>query len=254
MVNTYSIETYVDIRKLQFFGRLCNLSHNKLAKQVFIQRLYQFHFSTKCFEKHFGFIPDIIRTLEKYGLNHYLNEFILSSVFPKKEQWKGIVRLQVKVVQERVLHEALDSPKLRRYSNVYGLSLHVHPIWGLEGTAGGNRKYVRDFSKPNGVLNYFLYDKVCVYCKKTYSDQLDHFIHECSKYQHTRELFWSIIINEFSVAFSSYLYNLEDSRQTEVILGKNPDCGLSTEQSQAFLHISAKTWQILTYERELIFY
>ena len=35
IVNMYSIETYIELKKLTFLSRLCRLDHTKLAKRVF---------------------------------------------------------------------------------------------------------------------------------------------------------------------------------------------------------------------------
>jgi hypothetical protein len=38
-----------------------------------------------------GFISDLIRILEKYGLMIFMTDFITSKSFPTKNNWKGIV-------------------------------------------------------------------------------------------------------------------------------------------------------------------
>ena len=53
MINAYSMEAYIDIKKLQFLGRLCRLGSDKLAKQVFLERFYQ-HLSGR--DKSIGFV------------------------------------------------------------------------------------------------------------------------------------------------------------------------------------------------------
>ena len=54
--------------------------------------------------------------------------------------------------------------------------------------------------------------------------------------------------------FSSFLYNLEQSAMTEIVLGKVPDIVITDKEQRDLLILSAKTWQILAYERELPFY
>ena len=45
-----------------------------------------------------------------------------------------------------------------------------------------------------------------------------------------------------------------DNEITEIILGKYPDVLMTENQYMEFLVMSAKTWQILAYEKELGYY
>ena len=157
-------------------------------------------------------------------------------------------------MEEINLNAAFEDPSLKRFCQIYGNSLRVHPIWQLENTTRGNRTFLRDFARLNGVITSSDYNKVCVYCNDQFSDYLDHYIHECNKYTDTREYFWSLLINVFSVMISSYLYNLEQSEMTEIILGKTPNCAISNNEQWELLALSAKAWQLLVYECELKLY
>jgi hypothetical protein len=201
-----------------------------------------------------GIIPNIVRILQKYKLEKYLENYVTTALLPSKSQWKSIVEIAVKEIEERDLNVTLQDPRLNRFSNIYGTSLHVHPIWRLESVAKCDRRSLRDFAKLNGVLNDCLDIRDCVYCKTRITDYLDHYIHECKKYEHTREHFWSIVVNEFSVRFSAYLFNLMDSQITEIMLGKLPDVMMADDEQAAFLAMAAKVWQILAYEHKLSFY
>ena len=254
VVNVYSLETYIDVQKLKFFGRLCSLLCDKLAKKVFIERLYQYIFAREPATECIGFIADLVRILQKYELDHYLENYVSTAILPSKSQWKCLVETSVKEIQERNLNVALQDPRLRRFSNIYGRSLHIHPVWRLENVAKCNKRSLRDLAKLNCVLNECLDNRECIYCKLEITDHLNHYIHECAKYVNTREHFWSTVINEFSVRFSVYLFNLLESEITEIILGKTPDFTLADDEQAAFLAMAAKVWQILTYEHELPFY
>jgi hypothetical protein len=96
MVNIYSIETCIDINKLQFMGRLCRLDHGKLAKQIFLERLYQHLYANN---EGLGFVADAVRILETYGLVQQLEEYISSCLFPSKAHWKSAVESSVKLVE-----------------------------------------------------------------------------------------------------------------------------------------------------------
>ena len=59
-LNITSIEVIIDYRKLQFFGQLCRLPSQYLAKQIFIARMVRF---VNIDNQHRGIIPDIFRVL-----------------------------------------------------------------------------------------------------------------------------------------------------------------------------------------------
>ena len=91
-LNIESVEEIVDYNKLQFFGQLCRLPNNFLAKKIFVQRLVRFGGNTQLF----GFVPDIFRLLQKYNLTYVLNEYRSSGKFAGKQSWKNIITMNVK--------------------------------------------------------------------------------------------------------------------------------------------------------------
>ena len=107
-----SAEELMDFYKLQFLGQLCRLSPYFLVKQVFVQRLIR-HISYG--NVMFGFIPDICRLVERYGLGHCIDTCIYVSTgwFPGKPAWGRIVNTSVKRPNKRqrkvILNEQWDT-------------------------------------------------------------------------------------------------------------------------------------------------
>ena len=91
MANLYCLETYMDLKKLIFFGRLCRLCKYGFAKSEFLERLYQYHYVTSTFKCQLGFLPDVMRVISKYNLCHYVSEYVNPCVFPSKTLWRSIV-------------------------------------------------------------------------------------------------------------------------------------------------------------------
>ena len=65
MADCQSIETYIDKKKLMFLGRLCRLRHNRLAKTVLLERMFQREVQSMA---SIGFVSDACRILSKYSL------------------------------------------------------------------------------------------------------------------------------------------------------------------------------------------
>ena len=80
------------MRKLLFFGRLCNCLSSNRAKHLFFYRLTSSDFGRS---KHIGFINDIIRICEKYGLMRFINTLKHIGTFPTAFAWNTIVKLSV---------------------------------------------------------------------------------------------------------------------------------------------------------------
>uniref|UniRef100_A0A8W8L5Q8 Reverse transcriptase domain-containing protein n=1 Tax=Magallana gigas TaxID=29159 RepID=A0A8W8L5Q8_MAGGI len=87
------ISSEIDIRKLQFLGRLCELDTKTLPKRIFLHRLFSYLYSPVC--KLYGFIPDIISILSKYSLLNHLLLYLDEGYFPPKPEWKIIVKASV---------------------------------------------------------------------------------------------------------------------------------------------------------------
>ena len=69
LVGATSMEGYLDLQKLSFFGLLSRTPAHELSRQVLLQRLFHYKY---CDSPKFGFIPDIARILEEYALLQFL--------------------------------------------------------------------------------------------------------------------------------------------------------------------------------------
>ena len=85
LLDLLPITAEIDIKKLQFFGRLCELNATYLTKRIFITRLFSYLFNAGT--KHYGFIQDIIPILSKYNLHQVLTEYLTSGFFLNKSEW-----------------------------------------------------------------------------------------------------------------------------------------------------------------------
>ena len=86
----YQIATYIDQKKLLFIGRLCRLSCKKLAKRVFVERLFQHQANYNV--KNSGIVFNLLDVLSTYNLRQYIELFLSDAIFPDKNAWKSLVR------------------------------------------------------------------------------------------------------------------------------------------------------------------
>lgn len=249
MAKSYCIEAYVDKRKLSFIGRLCRLNCFTLAKKIFIERLYQNNVIPE--RRHSGIVCELLKVVAKYNLMSHVTEFMATVEFPSKRLWKSLVDKSVSDFEEKRVNEAFLDTSLERFHNVYGDQLQFHVVWRMEKTL--KQPCFRDLAKLNCVI-VDISEQICCYCEQSYTDQIVHYVQYCSKYTETRELYWSLVVNTCSVQLSSYLYNLEDERLVEILLGKSLDLAIPTLDADHLLTLGAKTWQILSREPQLHFY
>ena len=74
LLGVFSIEIDIDFRKLNLFGQFCRLNSDIWVKTVFLNRLTSY--IPECNHRQEGFIPDIVRLLEKYQLRDILSAYI----------------------------------------------------------------------------------------------------------------------------------------------------------------------------------
>ena len=88
MANVFRIDAYIEKRQLLLFGRPCRLNCSKLAKNIFIERLYQ-HINEG--NNSTGPVADMCEVLRKYGLFNYVVRFTAGNEFSGKSIWNKIV-------------------------------------------------------------------------------------------------------------------------------------------------------------------
>lgn len=83
MLGLHPIISEIDKRKLAFFGKLCKLDINCLAKNIFLLRLCDL--LQDSVKQPSGFLKDIYELLAKYSLLQHLHLFLETGKFPEKK-------------------------------------------------------------------------------------------------------------------------------------------------------------------------
>ena len=120
MLGWLPINAKVDLRKLMFLQKLCTMPAETLTRRIFDVRL-QLFILRGCTNQ-LGFIPDILKTVEKYKLTNYLRSYMSFSSFPSKFVWWNIVSRNV-----RQFHESAWSQRIN-HNNEFGRFVTLHPI------------------------------------------------------------------------------------------------------------------------------
>ena len=115
--NVYSIDAYIDKKKLLYQDKLCEMNECYLSKKIFMIRLFSFMLDNR--HKHYGFIPNIVDILGKYGLLGYLLDYTLDDYFPSKPVWKS------------VLNSAIDEKQTSDWNNSINSDSDFSRFWNL---------------------------------------------------------------------------------------------------------------------------
>ena len=106
VINMGTIESIIDYRKLQFYGQLCRLSFQYLAKDSFHHRLLRYiNNDRQCL----CFIPDIYRLIRKYNLQYILDCYVKEGIFSSKLRWKIMLTSNIFWLDERIRLEFLTN-------------------------------------------------------------------------------------------------------------------------------------------------
>ena len=183
-LNITSVETLIEYRKLQFFGQLCRLSGIFLAKEIFNYRLTRYH---NGFPERFGFIPDIYRILCKYSLTDVMYNYLQSSLFPSKWQWKDIlVKAVLKSENQYQIDCIVSAGHLWVCNNLIRVS-QCSSLWFVSRNTPSLSHICRKLSRNIALLVSRQYERQCTKCKLNTEKIILHQICLCIRNNRERE-------------------------------------------------------------------
>ena len=171
---------------LLFLHKLLTLSHNTVAKEIFMRKYIQH--TIGCETVSLGFIPDICSLLQNYKLQFIMNDYIDKHIIPPKNTWKRIVNSSVANLERHQTEARMSADHDFAFFNI------LHPIskpavvYSVCNTSKmrhiGNI-IARLWTRPVTLDNFR-----CEQCSEIYQEQLVHILCECSNTAtHRAELF-----------------------------------------------------------------
>ena len=177
MLDCLPMRARVEQRKLMFLQKLCTLSPETLARQVFDLRFNLF--TLKGYKNQLGFIPDIWELVQKYNLQEYVQTYLRSSIFPSKLQWKNIIQSKINHFYEIEWHERLQADAdFNRFKTLHP-SLEMSVIWKLTldiSTAPASFLVARLWSKVHKCESEY---EQCLFCSTYTIDIYKHVASSC---------------------------------------------------------------------------
>ena len=108
LINWFSFESYVDEKKLSFFGRIWNLPSYAIPFRILIRRINDLKYNNNN-HPNLGFTSDIVQILKKYNLLEYLDNFYDTGLFPSPTMWKRIVKTAVQSKETQMWTSRINS-------------------------------------------------------------------------------------------------------------------------------------------------
>lgn len=216
------ISSEIDIRKLQFLGRLCELDTKTLPKRIFLHRLFSYLYSPVC--KPYGFIPDIISILSKYSLLNHLLLYLDEGYFPPKPEWKIIVKASVLEYHLHSRRQRMISDPDFMLFNIINAGKPPIALWTIP-------RNIHEVELCKFIVKLWTLQDIppetCLLCNSSFTNVFEHVTTSCAETLLLRDAWWNTIINEFSVELGADL------------------CGLNQRDSYLFL-LGARSFSAIT--------
>ncbi|MEW8545051.1 MAG: reverse transcriptase family protein, partial [Candidatus Thiodiazotropha sp.] len=208
MVGLYRIQAEIDRRKLLFFRRLCTLSSNTLATQIFLFKLFMYLDSGGSDS---GFTSDIWLLLSKYNLTHYIASYLNTMELPSKLQWKHVVNKAVFEYEQRQWLLRVNSDADFERFKILQSKIGIASLYNI--SCMPNKKLIVHIArlwtmKPS-------LQRVCDFCQLSVRDLLAHLLCDCSCTRPYMNQFYSSVL--YNHGFDIYTEFVSSSRENFIV-------------------------------------
>ena len=199
-----TIEGYINKAKLFFLYRIMKSPSTTIHKYLFITRFSSY--LNKLVAKPLGFIPDIFRILEKYGLLDCIDNYLADGTLPSEHEWKTLVKERLARNQSDIwLKGVSEKPELINYGKVHA-NLQPLNLWEV---AKRNPLYIREIlntvniicgNVPQALVTAVTVEGThfkCKLCAKDLTDVSRHFLLDCPYSRRSREYMFDKIQDLF---------------------------------------------------------
>ena len=234
-----SVECIIDKCKLLFLRRLCITPYTTSVKTLFLHRLI--FCKETVIDKCAGFIPDIIRILNKYELSAFIENYIKDSYFPPKCIWNHIVKNSInRYCASAWTQSVTNDPAYNRFAAIHRDI--TQPLLLLK-TASRYPHRLKEISFFVRLLTMTNVKTVCELCKCTCADFVVHYFCDCGELYARREKFWDLISNNYKIELELELHNQPDEYFVNSLLGGDIQYfSQSPNERMIFICLSSYIW------------
>ena len=214
MLDCLPIEMEVEYRKLNLFGQLCRLELDCAVKSMFLYRLSSYMLSNVST----GFVHEVGRILNKYGLTQFMLTYYSDGSFPSKYEWKRTVK---KIIRNCYILEWNTRTSIDRFKRFRSIQCHYQLcyLWRFSELYPSTLVYVKSVAQ---IVTYLARnDDICRLCTNSCEgcNYADHLVLDCPKTSTLRCSFLNRIYNVFGPSVLECFAGLERSVYVNTILG-----------------------------------
>lgn len=170
-----------------FLCRLCNMPDTVLSYHVFNAKLAQYVCSIEKRQK--GFIPDVIKILQKYTLSHHLVDYLQSGIFPSHHIWKPLCKHSIRNYEHNKWTARINADDTFRRFKFLQTNIERSILWECANNTTSlynaykiSKLWInKHFSQPETFL--------CELCGVLTDDAFKHRTLECSETEINRDQF-----------------------------------------------------------------
>ena len=206
----------IDKKKLIFFGQLCRLSPEVIHNQILNHRLFSV-FQTP--GPKYGFVPDILRILDKYSLSYVLDEYMQTGRFMTKFSWNRLVRTTIdEKVKDLWKHRITSDITLQPFLGIHD-KFEPCAIWVM---CKNNYKYKKFCQAALKILSLLFHRGGIIFCKvcgQCYScSPSEHIVLYCRNNENIRMKLWKDLSERFGCNFYLWFISLSPFNQVIALL------------------------------------
>lgn len=212
-IGLWTIEGLIDKYKLLFFGRLCRAKHNSTHKQLFNFRLSQI--LTGDFDET-SVTYDFVRTLIKYDMMPFLENFLEDAYIPDKRLWSKVTNQSIEISEENKWKASVERrPELNRFYKIHN-SLTEHRLLRLASKNPQLNSKLLVMVKMGAMA---VKEGQCSLCNRYDVDIVKHLILSCEKLLEMRNRMFYSIVDLLPVQESVRLFLQDDDDVLVTLLG-----------------------------------
>lgn len=190
LLGAHTLESEIDARKLSLLGQLCRLDSQSWIRSFFLIRLTSYNLYKN---SQIGFIPDILRILEKYNLNCYIDVFLQDSEFPVKNVWKCLVKRTIHQYEVNSWRHRISAIEFSRFARLH-MDYRPHRLWFTAYKLPHLLQACKSVIQMIASVSENLVDPlVCPNCNCLYRNLVEHCIYDCRYIGSLRFKFWNEI-------------------------------------------------------------
>ena len=215
LLGWHTIEGTIDQMKLNFVGKLVQMSPKNITKHIFLNEMYNFMLTDR---REHNITSDLGRVIHKYNMSPYLFTYLSGGEFPTKRAWKALVKEHIHNVEYDKWTTMLIHKNVFRYRRVQP-KLEPNRLYNVVRENPNLKSTIMLLIKMLTIIDNDE-DMICTSCGKTLTDSVEHVMMRCEGLLAERNTMWDKLLDAVDVHAEANLLNKCDMNILDILLGR----------------------------------